>query len=156
MTSRWSRGDGEENRGDLSAPRYYTLLTTVFPRRTRKPPSTLPSQTAMSPTNRADANAPVSCEFTCHAEATPAPPAPQCRAGRQPPPVATKGEIVPKERNNPDFPLRGYATCGHCGKPLTGSWSQGRRQRYAYYHCPPKARCRKTNVRRRASWRPNS
>ena len=63
--------------------------------------------------------------------------------------LATKGEIVPKERNNPDFPLRSFATCSHCGKPLTGSWSHGRRQRYAYYHCPPKARCRKTNVRRR-------
>lgn len=63
--------------------------------------------------------------------------------------LATNGEIVPKERNNPDFPLRGFATCGHCGKPLTGSWSHGKRQRYAYYHCPPKARCRKTNLPRR-------
>ena len=63
--------------------------------------------------------------------------------------LATNGEIVPKERNNPDFPLRGFTTCGHCGHPLTGSWSQGKRQRYAYYHCPPKARCRKTNMPRR-------
>ena len=63
--------------------------------------------------------------------------------------LATNGEIVPKERNNPDFPLRGFTTCGHCGHPLTGSWSQGKRQRYAYYHCPPKARCRKTNLPRR-------
>jgi hypothetical protein len=63
--------------------------------------------------------------------------------------LATKGELVPKERNNPDFPLRAFATCGHCGKPLTGSWSQGKRQRYAYYHRPPKARCRKTNLPRR-------
>jgi site-specific DNA recombinase len=63
--------------------------------------------------------------------------------------LATKGELVPKERRNPDFPLRAFASCGHCGKPLTGSWSQGQYQRYAYYHCPPKARCRKTNLPRR-------
>jgi len=63
--------------------------------------------------------------------------------------LATNGEIVPKERNNPDFPLRSFTTCGHCGHPLTGSWSHGKRKRYAYYHCPPKARCRKTNMPRR-------
>ncbi len=62
--------------------------------------------------------------------------------------LATNGEIVAKERNNPDFPLRGFAACGHCEKPLTGSWSHGKRRRYAYYHCPPNARCRKTNVPR--------
>ncbi|HEV2845261.1 MAG TPA: zinc ribbon domain-containing protein, partial [Thermoanaerobaculia bacterium] len=50
---------------------------------------------------------------------------------------------------NPDFPLRGFVTCGHCGKPLTGSWSQGKmRQRYAYYHCPPKAHGLRTNISR--------
>ncbi len=62
--------------------------------------------------------------------------------------LRTNGLIVPKERNNPDFPLRGFATCAHCGKPLTGSWSQGTTRRYAYYHCPPKARCRRTNIPR--------
>ncbi len=63
--------------------------------------------------------------------------------------LRTDGLVVPKERNNPDFPLRGFVTCGHCGKPLTGSWSQGKmRQRYAYYHCPPKAHCRRTNIPR--------
>ncbi len=59
------------------------------------------------------------------------------------------GLIVAKERNNPDFPLRGFLTCAHCGKPLTGSWSQGKKQRYAYYHCPPKANCRRTNIPRK-------
>jgi site-specific DNA recombinase len=63
--------------------------------------------------------------------------------------LATNGHIVPKERNNPDFPLRGFTLCGHCGKPLTGSWSHGKTQRYAYYHCPPKAHCRKTQLPRR-------
>lgn len=63
--------------------------------------------------------------------------------------LRTDGLIVPKERNNPDFPLRSFVTCGHCKKPLTGSWSQGKtRRRYAYYHCPPTAHCRRTNIPR--------
>src|SRR5438128_5736054 len=41
----------------------------------------------------------------------------------------------PRERNDPDFPLRGYVRCGSCGKPLTASWSKGRSEYYAYYHC---------------------
>lgn len=36
---------------------------------------------------------------------------------------------------NKDFPLRGFVTCGCCGKPLTSSWSTGRNGKYAYYHC---------------------
>jgi site-specific DNA recombinase len=62
--------------------------------------------------------------------------------------LRTDGLIVAKERNNPDFPLRGFLICGHCGKPLTGSWSQGKNQRYAYYHCPPKAHCHRPNIPR--------
>ena len=30
----------------------------------------------------------------------------------------------------------------------TGSWSQGKNQRYAYYHCPPKAHCHRPNIPR--------
>lgn len=60
--------------------------------------------------------------------------------------LRTNGLIVARERNNPDFPLRGFITCSHCGKPLTGSWSKGTTRRYAYYHCPPKAHCRRTNL----------
>ncbi len=60
--------------------------------------------------------------------------------------LRSEGLIVAKERNHPDFPLRGFMTCGHCGKPLTGSWSKGNTRRYAYYHCPSAARCRRTNV----------
>ena len=48
----------------------------------------------------------------------------------------------PKQRNDPDFPLRGYARCETCGKPLTASWSKGRSDYYAYYHC--RGRCRRT------------
>jgi Recombinase zinc beta ribbon domain len=50
----------------------------------------------------------------------------------------------PKQRNDPDFPLRGYAHCETCGKPLTASWSKGRSNYYAYYHC--RGRCRAVNI----------
>ncbi len=39
-----------------------------------------------------------------------------------------------KDLNN-DFPLRGFVTCGGCGKAMTASWSTGRNGKYAYYHC---------------------
>ncbi len=42
---------------------------------------------------------------------------------------------APRQRNDPDFPLRGYVRCAVCGKPLTASWSKGRSAYYAYYHC---------------------
>jgi site-specific DNA recombinase len=51
---------------------------------------------------------------------------------------------APRQRNHPDFPLRGFARCEVCGRPLTGSWSKGRNGRYAYYHC--RRRCRAVNV----------
>lgn len=50
----------------------------------------------------------------------------------------------PRQRNDPDFPLRGYIRCEACGKPLTASWSKGRSNYYAYYHCRPG--CRVVNV----------
>ena len=40
-----------------------------------------------------------------------------------------------KRKDNPDFPLRRFVTCGKCQTPLTGSNSTGRSGRYAYYHC---------------------
>src|SRR5205823_9104899 len=43
-----------------------------------------------------------------------------------------------------DFPLRGYVRCESCGKPLTASWSKGRSDYYAYYHC--RGRCRAVNI----------
>jgi site-specific DNA recombinase len=51
---------------------------------------------------------------------------------------------APKQRNDPGFPLRGYVRCETCGKPLTASWSKGRGDYYAYYHC--RGRCRAVNV----------
>lgn len=47
---------------------------------------------------------------------------------------------APRQRNDLDFPLRGYVRCEACGKPLTASWSKGRSDYYAYYHC--RGRCR--------------
>ena len=58
-----------------------------------------------------------------------------------------EGRIVvsgPRQRNRPDFPLRGFVRCDACGRPLTGSWSKGRNGRYAYYHC--QRQCRAVNV----------
>ncbi len=51
---------------------------------------------------------------------------------------------APRQRNDPDFPLRGYVRCETCGKPLTASWSKGRSNYYAYYHC--RGRCRAVNI----------
>ena len=47
-------------------------------------------------------------------------------------------------RGHPDFPLRGFVRCESCGRGLTGSWSKGRREYDAYYHCRPG--CRAVNV----------
>ena len=51
---------------------------------------------------------------------------------------------TPQQRAHPDFPLRGFVRCESCGRGLTGSWSKGRSDYYAYYHCRPG--CRGVNV----------
>ncbi len=52
---------------------------------------------------------------------------------------------APRQRNHPDFPLRGLVRCETCGRPLTGSWSKGKKGRhYAYYHC--RRRCPEVNI----------
>lgn len=51
---------------------------------------------------------------------------------------------APRQRSDPDFPLRGYIRCESCGKPLTASWSKGRSDYYAYYHC--RGGCRAVNI----------
>ena len=61
------------------------------------------------------------------------------------------GRVVvagPRQRNHPDFPLRGFVRCESCVRPLTGSWSKGRNGHYAYYHCQPQ--CRAVNVSKAA------
>ncbi len=55
--------------------------------------------------------------------------------------------VAPRQRNNPDFPLRHFVRYGRCDRPLTASWSKGRSRRYAYYRCHNRA-CRAVNVRR--------
>src|SRR5262245_20599473 len=51
---------------------------------------------------------------------------------------------APRQRAHPAFPLRGFVRCHSCGRGLTGSWSQGRTDYYAYYHGRPG--CRAVNV----------
>ncbi len=51
---------------------------------------------------------------------------------------------APKLRSHPDFPLRNFVRCATCNRGLTGSWSKGRSEYYAYYHCRPG--CRGVNV----------
>jgi hypothetical protein len=51
---------------------------------------------------------------------------------------------TPKQRAHPDFPLRTFVRCESCGRGLTGSWSKGRSEYYAYFHCRPG--CRAVNV----------
>ena len=51
---------------------------------------------------------------------------------------------APRQRAHPDFPLRGFVRFESCGRGLTGSWSKGRSEYYAYYHCRPG--CRAVNV----------
>ncbi len=38
-----------------------------------------------------------------------------------------------------DFPLRGFVLCAACGKPLTASWSTGRKNKHPYYRCTNKS-----------------
>ena len=45
-----------------------------------------------------------------------------------------KSRKAPRNRNNPDFPLRGLK-CGYCWRNMTGGFVTGRSNRYAYYSC---------------------
>ncbi len=42
--------------------------------------------------------------------------------------------LAKRARDNKEFPLRRLVKC-KCGIPLTGGWSKGKKQRYAYYLC---------------------
>lgn len=48
-------------------------------------------------------------------------------------------------RNNPDFPLRRFVSCGICDRPLTGGWTRGRSKRYGYYECKS---CQEVRIRK--------
>lgn len=43
-----------------------------------------------------------------------------------------------KLQHNPDFPLKDFILCGHCGKRMCGYRSKGRTKKYPYYACPNK------------------
>src|SRR5258708_1980720 len=58
--------------------------------------------------------------------------------------IGLSDEQVDQIRRHADFPLRGYVRCEACGRPLTASWSKGRSDYYAYYHCRPG--CRASNI----------
>ncbi len=49
-----------------------------------------------------------------------------------------KTSIAKRNYENPQFPLRRVVRCGQCGAGLTGGWSKGRSQSYAYYWCSSK------------------
>ena len=43
---------------------------------------------------------------------------------------------VRRQKEHPEFPLRGFVRCATCGKPLTASLSRGKMgRRYGYYRC---------------------
>jgi site-specific DNA recombinase len=46
--------------------------------------------------------------------------------------------VEPKHhvRDRDDFPLRRFLRCARCERSISASWSKGRTERYAYYHCP--------------------
>ncbi len=57
--------------------------------------------------------------------------------------AATRGNRL----DHPDFPLRRFVRCEHCGTPLTGEWAKGRTKSYAYYRCR-KGGCRRVKGRK--------
>lgn len=60
--------------------------------------------------------------------------------------LAGRGPVATFLVDRPEFPLRGFALCEECGKPLTASWSRGKLGvRYGYYFCW-NAVCRKVRI----------
>jgi hypothetical protein len=55
---------------------------------------------------------------------------------------------VPRNKRNPDFPLRAFVKCTHCGHKISGSWPRGSKgTRYPYYRCRKKG-CSGFNIRK--------
>lgn len=57
-----------------------------------------------------------------------------------------KVNLVLRNRNHADFPLRSFMRCSKCKLAFSGSWSTGRGGKYAYYHC--RSRCKNSNTPR--------
>jgi site-specific DNA recombinase len=52
--------------------------------------------------------------------------------------ISGKKKITAKStKAREEFPMRGYLICSSCGGNLTASCSQGRNEKYYYYHCQP-------------------
>jgi hypothetical protein len=50
----------------------------------------------------------------------------------------TRNRDVKRLHLHPDFPLRRFALCGECTKPMCAAWSTGRTRKYGYYFCMTK------------------
>lgn len=47
-----------------------------------------------------------------------------------------EGAYKPRKADTSEnFPLKGFVSCGCCGKPLTAYYAKGRNKRYPYYEC---------------------
>ena len=56
--------------------------------------------------------------------------------------IAGRANVPARKDLNQDFPLRGFVTCGGCGRPLMGCWSTARNgMRHPYYLCQNKGGC---------------
>lgn len=49
--------------------------------------------------------------------------------------LGTKAKAPKRADINADFPLRGFVCCAECKKPMTASWSKGRKEKHPYYRC---------------------
>ena len=49
--------------------------------------------------------------------------------------MSKRSRRFPHQKERPEFPLRGQVRCPSCRQYMTGSFSRGRSERYAYYHC---------------------
>lgn len=49
--------------------------------------------------------------------------------------LANKAKPRLRKDYNADFPIRGYALCPDCKKPMTAAWFQGRKTKEPYYLC---------------------
>jgi site-specific DNA recombinase len=54
---------------------------------------------------------------------------------------------APHKRVSEDFPLRGFARCAKCDRPLTAGWVQGRGKKYGRYWCYNKT-CKRVGISR--------
>jgi len=49
--------------------------------------------------------------------------------------ISKRNRSVPRQKERPEFPLRGLVRCQQCLRYFTGGFSRGRSRRYPYYNC---------------------